>query len=142
VPKTGLMRDKDFAGAELVPVGASRRRVGDPLPGRRLHQLAQHNHKRSSACGRTLTRMRLLWQLIGTLLVVGFVLAYWWIIALVILGVLAIKFGPGLYRRYQASVAAEQRRLAELGARADQQHQWRMAGDDRGVFGLYPPAAI
>jgi hypothetical protein len=42
VPKTGLMPDKDFASAELVPVGASRRRVGDPLPGRGLHHLAQH----------------------------------------------------------------------------------------------------
>ena len=31
VSEAGLMADEDFAGAELVPVGASRRRVGDPL---------------------------------------------------------------------------------------------------------------
>ena len=42
VPETGLMTDEDLAGAEGVPVGASCRRVGDPLPGRRLYQLAQH----------------------------------------------------------------------------------------------------
>jgi hypothetical protein len=79
--------------------------------------------------------MRLVWQLVATLLVVGFVLAYWWIIALVILGVLAIKFGPGLYRGYQASLAAERRRLDAIAARADQQHRWVMQGDERGVYG-------
>ena len=39
------MTDDDRAGAELVAVRATRRRVGDPLPGRGLHQLAQHNYK-------------------------------------------------------------------------------------------------
>ena len=36
------MPDEDLAGAEGVPVRASRRRVGDPLPRSGLHQLAQH----------------------------------------------------------------------------------------------------
>ena len=31
VSEAGLMTDQDFTGSELVPVGASRRRVGDPL---------------------------------------------------------------------------------------------------------------
>ena len=31
--------------AEPVPVGAAGRRVGDPLPGRGLYQLAQHDYK-------------------------------------------------------------------------------------------------
>ena len=31
------------AGDEGVAVRATRRRVGDPLPGRGLHQLVQHN---------------------------------------------------------------------------------------------------
>jgi hypothetical protein len=74
--------------------------------------------------------MHTLWQLGGVLLLVGFVIAYWWIVALVILGVLAIKFGPGLYRSYQASVAAERRRLDAIAGRADQQHRWVMQGDD------------
>ena len=36
------MSDEHLAGAELVAVRASRRWVGDPFPGRGLHQLAQH----------------------------------------------------------------------------------------------------
>ena len=32
--------DEDLVRAERVAIGASRRRMGDPLPGRRLHQLA------------------------------------------------------------------------------------------------------
>ena len=39
------MTDQDLAGAEGVSVRASGRRVGDPLPGRRLYQLAQHDYK-------------------------------------------------------------------------------------------------
>jgi hypothetical protein len=54
------MAHKHRAGAELVTVGAARRRVGDPLPGCRLHELAQHTLKPmpgpdewnlSNACG-------------------------------------------------------------------------------------------
>ena len=48
VSEAGLMTDQDFTGSELVPVGASRRRVGDPLPGRGLYQLAQHDEKPSA----------------------------------------------------------------------------------------------
>ena len=36
--------DEHLAGAKLVPVRASRRRVCDPRPSRRLCQLAQHDH--------------------------------------------------------------------------------------------------
>jgi hypothetical protein len=40
VPEAGLMADEHLAGGELVAVRAPRRGVDDPLPGRRLHQLA------------------------------------------------------------------------------------------------------
>ena len=43
VPETGLMADENFAGTEAASVGAVARRVGDTLPGRGLHQLAQHD---------------------------------------------------------------------------------------------------
>jgi hypothetical protein len=99
VAKADDVPDEDLIRAEAVPVGATGRRPDDPLPGRGLHTLAQHNRKRSSACVRTLTRMRLLWQLIGTLLLVGFMLKYWWLIALLIAAVAAWKYGPGLPRR-------------------------------------------
>jgi hypothetical protein len=58
--------------------------------------------------------MRLVWQLIGTLLLVGVLIKYWWLVALV---------------------------LAALVARADQQHAWALAGDERGTYGRYTPAA-
>ena len=63
-------------------------------------------------------------QLIGTLLLVGFVLKYWWLIALVLAAVAAWKYVPKVWAGHQATVAAEQRRLAAIAARADQQHQW------------------
>jgi hypothetical protein len=43
------MAYKHFAGAERVVVWTARRRVGDPLPGGGLYELAEHSHKRSSA---------------------------------------------------------------------------------------------
>ena len=40
VPEAGLMADENLSGTEWVSVGAARRRVGDPPPDRRLHQVA------------------------------------------------------------------------------------------------------
>ena len=48
VTETGLVADENFAGTEAVTVGASARRVGDPLSCRGLHELAQHDDKPSS----------------------------------------------------------------------------------------------
>jgi hypothetical protein len=42
VSEAGSVPDEDLVRPERVPVGAMRGRVGDPLPGRGLHQLAQH----------------------------------------------------------------------------------------------------
>jgi hypothetical protein len=84
---------------------------------------------------------RMLWQLIATLFVVGFVLAYWWIIALVIAALVLWKVAPIVYRRYRVAEAAKQAALRGLEARADQQHRWVLAGDERGVFGTYPPTS-
>ena len=41
MPEAGLVADEHLAGAEPMTVQASRRRVGI-IPGRGLHQLAQH----------------------------------------------------------------------------------------------------
>jgi len=40
VAEAGLVTDKDLVGAKLVAVRASRRGMGDPLPGRGLHEFA------------------------------------------------------------------------------------------------------
>ena len=79
--------------------------------------------------------MRLVWQLIGTLLLVGFLIKYWWLVAILLAAAAVWKFGPDWWRRYQASVAAEEQRMATLVARADQQHAWTLAGDPRGTYG-------
>ena len=42
VTEAGLMAHQHLARAKTVAVRASARRLGDPRPGRRLHQLAQH----------------------------------------------------------------------------------------------------
>jgi len=75
-------------------------------------------------------------QLIGTLLLVGFMLKYWWLIALVVLAAVAAwKYVPKVWAGRQAALGAEQRRHAAIAARADQQHQWVLAGDPRGTYG-------
>jgi hypothetical protein len=43
VSEAGDVADEDLIRSELVPVRAACRRMGDPIPGRRLYQLAQHN---------------------------------------------------------------------------------------------------
>ena len=79
--------------------------------------------------------MSTLGQLIGVLLLVGFLIKYWWLVALVLAAVAVWKFGPGWWRQYQVSVAAEERHLAAIAARADEQHAWVLAGDPRGTYG-------
>jgi hypothetical protein len=46
VSKADDVSDEDLIRAEAVPVRAVCRWVGDPLPGRRLDQLAQHDCQR------------------------------------------------------------------------------------------------
>jgi hypothetical protein len=78
---------------------------------------------------------RLVWQLVCTLLVVGFMLKYWWLVVLVVAAVIVYRGAPGWWAAHQAAAAAEGERLAGIVARADQQHAWVMAGEDRGVYG-------
>jgi hypothetical protein len=83
---------------------------------------------------------RLVWQFIGTLLVVGLMLKFWWVIALIIAAVILFKWAPGWWAAHEASVAAEEKRLAGIAARADQQHNWVQQGDERGLWGVAWPA--
>lgn len=76
------------------------------------------------------------------LLVVGFVTKFWWWIlaiagALVLLGVLL-----WLAFRAVARVDARDAAPAAIIARADQQHAWVLAGDNRGIYGDYVPTQI
>ncbi|WP_210083996.1 hypothetical protein [Mycobacterium sp. OAE908] len=72
---------------------------------------------------------------IGLLFIVGLIIKFiWWIIGAAVL--------VGLFYVIRAVVRADARRRAimarqmnELAARADQQHNWVLQGDDRGVYG-------
>ena len=76
--------------------------------------------------------------LIGVALVVKF----WWLIV----GIVAVTYAG--YRavravdRHAERVEAERRQLADLAARADQQHRWIMEADERGTYGEYPSAPM
>ena len=91
--------------------------------------------------------MRTLAQFIGVLLLVGFIGAYfWWIVAIAAVAAL-VWMTRQAFRSIEAIEAedaeraqSEARRLAAVARRADQQHTWALAGDDRGVYGAYPPA--
>jgi hypothetical protein len=65
--------------------------------------------------------------------------------ASVVLGIFAAfvlyRGGRWAIRRHRVQAARSAHRRAELLARADIQHRWVMAGDPRGTYGRYTPAA-
>jgi hypothetical protein len=85
---------------------------------------------------------RNLGQLLALLFVVGAVIAYWWVIALILGVVVAVFVGRWVWDDHKTAAAARARELAGIRARADEQHNQVMSGDDRGVFGEYPAAPI
>ena len=81
-------------------------------------------------------RGRIFWQLVATLLLVGFFYAYFWWIVAALAAVGLLYFGRAQWRagrRLAADREAENRRIA---ASADQQHAWVMQGDPRGTYGI------
>ena len=76
------------------------------------------------------------------LIFVGAVAKFWaWIAA--VLGALMV-FGLLVWLTFyvERRVDARYERRAALVARADQQHAWTLAGDDRGIYGDYIPTQI
>jgi hypothetical protein len=78
--------------------------------------------------------------LLRVLLLVGFVVKFWWLILLVLAVVGAGFLLGGVVTRHDAELDRRRREQSALAARADEQHAWVLAGDDRGVYGKYPPA--
>ena len=73
--------------------------------------------------------------LFGLLLLVGIIIKFiWWILGAVAL-VVVFFIGRAIVRAYDERRAAEARYRDGLVARADQQHNWVMQGDDRGIYG-------
>jgi hypothetical protein len=73
--------------------------------------------------------------LLGLLLLIGFIIKFiWWI--LVAAALVALFFlGRAILRWYDKRAAAHARYWDGLAARADQQHNWVLQGDDRGIYG-------
>lgn len=81
-------------------------------------------------------------SLFVVLLVVGFVAKFWFVI-LAALGAVALFVGL-LWLAFYAARRVDERyeKRAALVARADQQHAWVLAGDERGIYGDYPQANL
>jgi hypothetical protein len=76
------------------------------------------------------------------LIFVGAIVKFWvWIVA--VLGA-AVVFGLLLWLAFWAArrVDARENARTALSARADEQHAWVLAEDDRGIYGDYPAKHI
>jgi hypothetical protein len=77
--------------------------------------------------------------IIGLLFVIGLVVKFiWWILGALAI-VAAVYIIRAVVRNGQANATAKARTNAAIAARADEQHNWVLQGDDRGVYG--PEAA-
>jgi hypothetical protein len=75
------------------------------------------------------------------LILVGVVVKFWlWILAGIAAATL-IALVVYLVHRSDKRRIAELARDAAIARRADEQHAWVLADDERGVYGQYPPAA-
>jgi hypothetical protein len=73
--------------------------------------------------------------LLGLLLLIAIIIKFiWWILGAAALIVLFF-IGRAIVRWYSKRSAAYARYWDGLAARADQQHNWVLQGDDRGIYG-------
>jgi hypothetical protein len=80
--------------------------------------------------------------LLAVVIAAALVVKFWPVIVGVIGMIVDVHWGRRAVDRHAECVESAQRRLAEMAARADQQHAWATVGDERGVFGKFPPAAM
>jgi membrane protein implicated in regulation of membrane protease activity len=76
------------------------------------------------------------------LIVVALIITYWVAILFAIGSVAAMYLGRRAVESHAGRVDAERRRRAGLRGRAEAQHNWTLQGDERGLYGEYPPTAI
>ncbi len=79
------------------------------------------------------------WQFLATLVIVALFLRFFWYLAAAIGLAVVIWWCARAWRRYQARIQLARQRDAEIAARADRQNLWVEQGDERGVYGQYPP---
>jgi hypothetical protein len=74
-------------------------------------------------------------QFLVVLVVAALWVKYFWLFVAVVASLwLACRVGRAI-RAHEDAVAAEARRIDDVRARADQQHNWVMQGDPRGTYG-------
>jgi hypothetical protein len=74
------------------------------------------------------------------LVFVGFVVKFWvWILAAIV-AVALVVLAYLLSNRARERRAVQRAADAAIVARADQQHAWTLAGDERGIYGEYTPS--
>ena len=78
----------------------------------------------------------------AVLIVVGAIVKLWAWIAAVLGGLLVFGLLVWLTFYVERRVDERYEKRAALVARADQQHAWVLAGDDRGIYGDYTPTQI
>ncbi len=74
--------------------------------------------------------------LLGVILIIGVIVKFiWWVVgAAALVGLFFL--GWAIVRWYGKRSAEYARYREELAARADQQHNWVLQGDDRGIYGV------
>jgi hypothetical protein len=72
---------------------------------------------------------------IGVLFVIGLVVKFFWWIIGVLAVVAAFYLIRAVVRNSEATAAARHQANAAIAARADEQHNWVLHGDDRGIYG-------
>ena len=81
-------------------------------------------------------------QFLVVLVVSALVVKFWPVLVGGIGMIVAVYWGRRVADRHAERIEAERRRLAGLMGRADAQHNWTLQGDDRGLYGEYPPVAV
>ena len=76
------------------------------------------------------------------LIFVGAIVKFWVWIAAALGALMAFGLLVWLTFYVERHVDAREEMRAALVARADQQHAWVLAGDDRGIYGNYPAEQI
>ena len=83
--------------------------------------------------------------LLGLLVMAALAVKYWWVVVLVILGLMGMyRYGIHTIRARQKAIdrACTEHERAALAARADRQQEQTLAGDPRGEYGDFPPTPL
>lgn len=86
--------------------------------------------------------MRTVASFFGILMLIALIIKLiWWILGAIALAALFFVVRAQL-RAARARREADAHHVAQLAARAEQQHRWVLRGDERGTYGEYPPANL